>query len=155
MPARAQRASRRGFGKLRRLPSRGWQATRVGPDLERHAAPHTFDSTMDGEAWRAAAHRLADADDWLPPAQRQRRRGLTFEAHTDRWLEVRVVTPSTRQLYRGILDRSLVPAFGDRLITRITHPAQGLQAAKAARAEIADGEATIPREHVKVDLGLA
>ena len=42
----------------------------------------------------------------------------------------------------------------DRLITS----AEGLadiEAAKAARTEIADGEATIPWEQVKADLGLA
>jgi len=74
---------------------------------------------MDGEAWLAAERRLIDADDWLPPGQRRRRRGLTFEAYSSRWLDARELKPSTTALYRSILARTLVPAFGDRLITRI------------------------------------
>jgi len=119
MPPRARRASRRGFGKLRPLPSGRWQASYVGPDLVRHTAPHTFEAKMDGEAWLAAERRLMDADDWLPPDQRRHRRGLTFEAYSGRWLDARELKPSTTALYRGILARTLVPAFGDRLITRI------------------------------------
>ena len=42
----------------------------------------------------------------------------------------------------------------DRLIASAEDLAD-IEAAKAARAEIADGEATIPREQVKADLGLA
>ena len=122
MPPRARRASRRGFGKLRPLPSGRWQASYVGPDLVRHTAPHTFEAKMDGEAWLAAERRLIDADDWLPPGQRRQRRGLTFEAYSGRWLDARELKPSTTALYRGILARPLVPAVGDRLIPRITAP---------------------------------
>ncbi|MEP6856277.1 MAG: site-specific integrase, partial [Pedococcus sp.] len=120
MPPRARKASRRGFGKLRRLPSGRYQASYIGPDLARHPAPDTFETKMDGEAWLAGERRLLAEDDWLPPGLRRHNRALTFEAYSDRWLDARELKPSTTALYRGILDRTLVPAFGDRLITRIS-----------------------------------
>jgi len=33
---------RRGFGYLRRLPSKRYQASYIGPDLARHVGPTTF-----------------------------------------------------------------------------------------------------------------
>ena len=113
MPPRARRATRRGFGKLRRLPSKRWQASYVGPDEARHSAPNTFSSKMDGEAWLAAERQLLAAHEWLPPGQRGRR-GLMFEDYSARWLAARELKPSTRALYRGILSRVLLPAFGER-----------------------------------------
>src|SRR4051812_35011273 len=109
MPTRARRPSRRGFGKLRRLPSKRWQASYVGPDEARHSAPTTFESKMDGEAWLAAERQLLATQDWLPPAQRSRR-GLMFKDYSARWVAARELKPSTRALYRGILRRVLLPA---------------------------------------------
>jgi integrase len=111
--------TRRGFGYLRRLPSKRWQASYIGPDLVRHNAPDTFETKGDGEAWLAAERRLLAADDWQPPGQR-RRRGLTFEAYAAAWLEARELKPSTRALYRGILARELIPAFGQTSVSRIS-----------------------------------
>jgi hypothetical protein len=34
--------TRRSFGYIRRLPSKRYQASYIGPDLARHAAPDTF-----------------------------------------------------------------------------------------------------------------
>ena len=39
--------SRRGFGAIRKLPSKRWQASYVGPDEARHTAPTTFATKMD------------------------------------------------------------------------------------------------------------
>ena len=119
MPSRARRPSRRGFGKLRRLPSKRWQASYIGPDEARHSAPTTFESKMDGEAWLAAERQLLAAHDWLPPAQRSHR-GLVFEDYSARWVATRELKPSTKALYRGILRRVLLPAFGDVPVTRIS-----------------------------------
>ncbi len=118
MPPRVRRASRRGFGKLRQLPSKRWQASYIGPDEQRHHAPDTFEAKIDGEAWLAAERRLVTLDDWLPPGQR-RRRGLLFEDYSSRWLAARELKPSTRALYRGILRRTLLPEFGEVSVTQI------------------------------------
>lgn len=118
MPPRKRQATRRGFGKLRPLPSKRWQASYVGPDGVRHAAPDTFETKMDGEAWLASERRLVRGEDWVPPGQR-RRRGLAFEDYSARWLAARELKPSTRALYAGILRRTLVPEFGEVPVTRI------------------------------------
>jgi hypothetical protein len=39
--------SRRGFGYVRRLPSKRYQASYPGPDLQRHVAPTTFTTKGD------------------------------------------------------------------------------------------------------------
>lgn len=119
MPPRTRRATRRGFGKLRRLPSGRWQASYIGPDLARHTAPGTFEAKMDGEEWLAAERRLITADDWLPPGQRKRV-GVTFGDYAGRWLEGRELKPRTVDLYRRILERTILPTFGDRTLSKIT-----------------------------------
>src|SRR4051794_29122807 len=50
--------SRRGFGAVRRLPSKRYQASYVGPDQVRRTAPTTFATKGDAEAW--LANRRAD-----------------------------------------------------------------------------------------------
>ena len=44
-------AKHRGFGHVRKLPSKRWQASYIGPDLARHAAQQTFDTREDAEGW--------------------------------------------------------------------------------------------------------
>ena len=56
--ATTRRRPRRGFGKVRRLPSGRFQASYVGPDLARHTAPSTFEAKIDAEHWLAVEHRL-------------------------------------------------------------------------------------------------
>ena len=41
--------TRRAFGYVRKLPSKRYQASHIGPDLVRHAAPDTFP-----DAWKSA-----------------------------------------------------------------------------------------------------
>ena len=59
--------TRRGFGYIRRLPSRRYQASYIGPDTVRHPAPHTFEARMDAEAWLAAERQAITAGTWVPP----------------------------------------------------------------------------------------
>ena len=112
-------ASRRGFGYLRRLPSKRWQASYIGPDLQRHYALYTFETKMDGEGWLASERRLLADENWLPPGQR-RRLGLTFEAYAEAWLRGRELKPSTTNLYTGILRRHILPTFADRMVIKIS-----------------------------------
>lgn len=42
---------RRGFGQIRRLPSKRFQAGYTGPDAAMHHAPSTFETALDAEAW--------------------------------------------------------------------------------------------------------
>lgn len=59
---------RRGFGYIRRLPSKRYQASYTGADLQRHVAPLTFTLKSDAEAWLADERRLLESGDWQPPA---------------------------------------------------------------------------------------
>ena len=46
--------TKRSFGAIRRLPSKRYQASYIGPDLARHVAPETFTAKIDAEGWIAA-----------------------------------------------------------------------------------------------------
>lgn len=111
---------RRGFGAIRKLPSKRFQASYLGPDLRRHVAPRTFESRLDGEEWLARERRLIDQENWTPPADREavRRAAPTLRDYAPDALHRRRVRgeplrPRTLKLYEGLLERLLFPAFGD------------------------------------------
>lgn len=103
MPGR----SRRSFGYIRKLPSGRYQATYLGPDMGRHAAPNTFVTKDAAVAWLRAEERLldsalADGSAWSSPkdratqARRQKERER-FESYARRWAPnaaTRVGSPS-------------------------------------------------------------
>lgn len=125
--ARARR-QRRGFGKIRRLPSKRFQASYVGPDLVRHTAPQTFDTRADAEAWLGAERHLMESDAWRAPKARraaQQQRGITIAEYasaaiTRRKVHGRPLRPSTGQLYRSLLDRNIVPQLGQMPLQALT-----------------------------------
>src|SRR5687767_3259381 len=98
-------AHRRGFGAIRKLPSRRYQASYVGPDTVRHTAPQTFQTREDAEAWLAARRAEITGDDWTPPRSKK---PITFGEHAERWLTNRKLKPRTRYHYRGILDARIL-----------------------------------------------
>lgn len=117
----------RRWGKLRKLPSGRWQASYLGPDQERHAAPTTFDDKATAELWLARERRsIEDApESWRSPKERvksaqadAKRRGLTFGEYAETWLATRKnkrgqeLSPRTREHYRRLLDEHLLPTFG-------------------------------------------
>lgn len=130
--ARQRRRTRRGFGYLRRLPSGRWQASYIGPDLARHPAPYTFEASLDAESWLVAERRLLTSDDeWTPPKvrhaarQASRPEGITLSEYApDALVRRRVrgapLRPRTLELYAGLLERAILPTFGDvpmRIVT--------------------------------------
>lgn len=121
---------RRGFGAIRQLPSGRIQASFVGPDLTRYAAPTTFATRMDAEAWLAAERRLMDAagSDWRSPKERAQahRAGLTLRewgpvAVDRRRVRGEPLKPRTRVLYLSLLERVIDPVLGDLPLAAI-HP---------------------------------
>ena len=117
-----RKAHRRGFGHVRKLPSGRYQASYMGPDLHRHAAAWTFDAKIDAEAWLALENRLIALDAWTSPAQRlvPPSKALTFGEYAETWLAERPLKPRSHQRYRSILDRDLLPAFGDMTLNVIS-----------------------------------
>lgn len=109
---------RRRFGAIRKLPSGRYQARYPGPDGIMRPAPRTF-ATM------------GDADDWLSEKRTEIRKGewrdpdagaVNFKAYADKWVEERELSVLTQDLYRRLLDRSILPTFGDDDLDEITAP---------------------------------
>ena len=116
----------RGFGHLRKLPSKRWQASYVGPDLARHTGPTTFTTKIDAEAWLATQQAAIAADTWSlrslprPAAQAAPDDPATFGAYAESWLAQRPLKPRTAHHYRQLLDRSILPTFGAGTLDAVT-----------------------------------
>jgi integrase len=102
---------RRSFGYIRKLPSKRYQASYVGPDLTRHMAPVTFHAKMDAEAWLLAESKLIASDHWVPPKRRREvmeaQLPPTFGEYAAGWLKSGKLRDRTRHHYRQVLDRQL------------------------------------------------
>lgn len=112
--------TKRGFGQITRLPSSRYRARYTGPDAIRHAAPYTFETREDAEAWLAAERRLLTSGDWLPPKTRHGVAPLLFGDYATAWLERRELKPRTLALYRSLLERQVLPTFGEVPIKQLT-----------------------------------
>lgn len=135
----AGKAGRRNFGTARKLSSGRWQAfygdpdgrttlSRTGnPTPVRHTAPRTFDTREDAEAWLTDERRLISGGRWTPPAARlaaRAARPITFGEYAETWLLTRKVkgkplADRTRDGYRDLLDRFILPTFKDTPLTHI------------------------------------
>lgn len=132
---------KRSFGQITRLQSKRYRARYTDPEgrmtVSRngkaspltHAAPYTFDTREDAEAWLTDERRLISAGTWTTPAARikaaqeaaQAREDNTFANYARGWLSGRhELRPSTRESYTTALNRHLIPHFGDMPLTEIT-----------------------------------
>lgn len=109
---------RRSFGNLRRLPSRRYQASYLGPDGNRHLAPTTFQTKGDAEAWLSIQQAAMTENRWRP-ALRSPAPHPTFAVYAHQWLVRRELKPRTRAEYARLID-ILVPAFGNTPLDAIT-----------------------------------
>lgn len=116
----ARRKRRRSWGKVQQMRSGRYQASYTGPDLRRHYGPQTFTAEMDADAWLAAERRLIEYGDWTPPDTRGELEMPTLRDYAERWLAARELRQRTRILYRGLLDRHILPALGDDRLDHIT-----------------------------------
>jgi integrase len=115
--------AKRDFGTIRKRANGRWQAYYMGPDQAFHRAPSTFDAKVDAEAWLASERRLMQNDEWSPTKSRRAkvvRSTEMFGPYAEAWLEQRELKPRTRALYRRLLDRFILPAFGDVSLRDIT-----------------------------------
>jgi len=108
---------RRGFGRLRQLPSGRWQAAYVGPDTRLHQAPRTYASEHDAEGWLAIERRKIDLGTW---GAVERSDGITLAAYADKWIEQRNLRPRTRAHYASMLNRLILPELGHAKIVTLT-----------------------------------
>ena len=115
------RKGRRGFGRIRRLPSGRWQASYVAPDLRRTNAPITFPTKADAEGWLGLERQkilLGEFGRHEPPAPRTA--VVTFTDYATAWVKTRELKPKTREGYEHVLNKYLVPRFTTRPIADIT-----------------------------------
>jgi integrase len=97
---------RRGWGRIRRLPSRKYQAAYVGPDARLHQAPATFSAHIDAEGWLAAERRLIELGDWTAPAARHLARyanSITVSEYVTQWIAERELARWSRISYESTL----------------------------------------------------
>jgi integrase len=119
-------STKRAFGNIRRLPSKRYQVRFTAPDGTYVTAPRTFAARIDAEAYLADRRRDIDGQLWNPKAPTVAKPDRkTFRVYAEQWLAERQINgrpikARTRQHYRGILDRELLPAFGDRPLSAIT-----------------------------------
>lgn len=113
MATSEKRRPRRSFGTIRKLPSGRFQATYVGPDLIRHAAPLTFDARGYAERWLEDERRLIQLEQWTSPAAREaasrRADTLSLRAYAAQWFSGRVLRPNTQKDYRHLFEDVILP----------------------------------------------
>jgi integrase len=111
----ANTKNHRGWGHIRRLPSRRYQATYTGPDLARHNAPGTFGARMDAEHWLADERRAIDRDEWTPPKLRtaqRRAQSKTLGEFATEWIEHRNLKPRSKSGYESLLKLHISDSIG-------------------------------------------
>ena len=121
------KGTRKGFGNVRKLPSGRWQARYTGPDARTHKAHVTFDTKGDAETWLSTVRADIVRETWTPPtaAAAPQVRAVTFGDYSSAWLKARKVrgrplADRTREHYQSLLDRFLLPTFGDVPLRYIT-----------------------------------
>lgn len=109
--------TKRGFGRLRRLPSGRYQAAYIGPDAKLHKAKATFAAKVDAEGWLAEQRRKIDLGTW---GSTESSDGIILRDYADRWIKQRQLRPRTEQHYRSMLDRLILPELGDMKLVKLT-----------------------------------
>jgi len=123
-------AHRRGFGSIRKLPSKRYQASYVGPDNARHPAPFTFTAAGDAEAWLNQERLVVEAGDWISPADRAaaeadarafaERATLTIGDFAQGWIADLDLRPATSRDYNSLLANHILPTLGEVPINQLT-----------------------------------
>ena len=119
------RKAKRYFGTVRTLPSGRLQARYTGPDGATYTGrtadgrPLTFDSEQRADAYLARVHGDIQAGRWISPDAPRPAGPPLLAAYAPAWLasrkrpEGRDLADLTRELYAGLLDAFILPAFGD------------------------------------------
>ncbi len=109
-------ASRRRFGRVRRLPSGRYQARYRGPDGVDRPARGTFATKTDAERWLARTEIEIHDDHWQDPDLGR----ASFAEYATAWIKERPgLRPNTIQTYQYVLARHIQPSFGNRAVADI------------------------------------
>lgn len=123
-----QDRDRRHFGHITKLPSGRYRARYADPtgaltaagENVRYAAPWTFDTKQDAEAWLTDERRMISAGVWTPPPLRKASRPLTFGDYANKWMSRRDLKPRTHEHYQKLLDTHILPTLAPLPLAAIT-----------------------------------
>ncbi|WP_034719966.1 tyrosine-type recombinase/integrase [Intrasporangium chromatireducens] len=114
-------SGKRLFGGIERLSSGRYRAKYRAPDGKRYAAPVTFDTRLDAEAWLTDERRKISAGTWEAPRKlRDKPAAETLGTYAEKWMRRRDLKPRTREHYRSLLDRQILPALGEVPLKALT-----------------------------------
>jgi len=115
----AKKGRRRRFGWVRKLPSGRHQASYLGPDGRRHVAPHTFDSETAADRWLVQVETTILRREWFDPERAK----IELRDYAVAWIDERPgLRPTTRGLYRRLLNRYIAPTIGGAHLSAIDTP---------------------------------
>lgn len=134
--------TRRDFGTVRRLPSGRWQARYQTPADDRVTAPETFQTRAAAAAYLAKVQTDVDGGVWLDPAVAKQ----PFGEYATAWLAERAdLRPRTAELYRGLLDRHLIPHLGEVPLSQLSPSVVRQWHAGRLRADV--GRSTVAKAY--------
>lgn len=124
---------RASFGSIRQRGPGRFQARYTGPDGQQYTAyspggSATFPTKSDAHGALARIRVDIDAGTWLSPAawaavEASAARGpLMFGEYAETWLLERPLATRTRDLYRSLLDKHLLPSWREVELVAITSP---------------------------------
>lgn len=105
-----------------------WQARTTAPNGATVKAPSTFRAKIDADEWVKAERALMEDPSTYVTAQarleavKEKARldaANTFEVYAVRYVSERDLRPKTVREYRGLLERTLLPAFGEMPLKQI------------------------------------
>ncbi|BBG03977.1 MULTISPECIES: tyrosine-type recombinase/integrase [Pseudonocardia] len=114
--ARGNRPGHRRFGLIRKLPSGRYQASYLGPDGRRRAAPDTFARKREAEQWLAAVETELLRDDWTDPALGK----IPLREFAEQWIAEHKISRRTREEYASVWRLHLASYLGDYPIGQIS-----------------------------------
>lgn len=122
--------ARRAFGSIRRLPSKRYQASYLGPDGRRHYAWSTYLNRSDAESWLNDEERLTDRGaEWTPPSHRppvEESDATTLEDYARAVITRRTkrarkpIKRTTADLYLRLLETTIAPTLGKLAVVDVT-----------------------------------
>lgn len=103
------------MASLKRRPDGTWRARYRGPD-KRERAKH-FARKIDGERWLAGVEVSKIRGEWIDPSLSR----VTVGAWCATWLAAQgQLKPTTRERYRGIVERQIGPTWGRVALAEVT-----------------------------------
>jgi integrase len=111
-------SGRRQFAAVRQLLSGRWQARFRDPESNQYrAAEHTFTTKTAAAKWLSALETDMARGTWHDP----KRGEVLFADVAEQWYATKLhLRPSTLHLYRTLLDRHILPTFGEVPVGAIT-----------------------------------